>query len=234
MELNKKYEEMIKRYNAILDLQKFRNADFPNNTIYLCKNNLSFFIQYANRSFSHSSYSPKLDTILVTHILNYLSSYKSYLNRKKRNVECIKATRFKKEILHIIEKYLTPGRSINTDVDKLVALRNFFEHEKIDNIKMQTTILEDRVEKSFYYKDNDLIKLFNDAYRQLEVMNTEIENYIGESIKLLNLGEIAMFLNAFNKFYNKPPFTSLSPVPTEEEIKFYDNLIVTLSSHKDS
>ena len=220
--LQKRRKEVLIRLEKFQNLQKCSNVDFPNNYKYLYENNLKFYHEYYTKCVLKPNYRIKLDTILVTHIINYLSSVKSYLNRKKKSIETLDIKYYKNNILKIIEKYWTPKHEILTKIDLLINIRDEFEHSKIDSISLKSIISENEWKKIVMYKEVDLNQLFIDTCAELDRMNKEIENFIAREQEILNLRDCVLFMNAFEKRFNNGTYTIIAPEPTEEEIKQYD------------
>lgn len=220
--LEKRRKDVLCRLEKFKSLQKCNNIDFPNNYYYLYENNLKFYLEYCDKCVSKPNYKIKLDTIIITHILNYLSSVKSYLNRKKQSIEQLDIKYYKNDILKIIEKYWTPKHIVTTKIDLLISIRDKFEHEKINDISLQSIITPNEWKKFVMYKEIDLNKLFVEAKDELRKMNEEIENFINSEQKTLNLRDCVLFMNSFEKRFNNRTFTNIFPEPTEDEIKKYN------------
>jgi len=230
MDINKKRDEVMERLKNFQALQEYRNMDFPKNLLNVCKNNLQFYFAYFNSVICNKNdYRPKLDTVLVTYIINYLSSVKSYINRKKRSIEGKKVPGiYKNSMLSIIEKYWTKRGQKVTKIDILIEIRDKFEHECIEGISIRTEYNQDSIFKTVMIGEANINALFVDAYKELELMNEEIEKYLKVEMDKINLRDCILFMNAFNRFYNKQVYSLLFPEETEEEIEAYDNLLKEL------
>ncbi|MDR4968773.1 MAG: hypothetical protein RG740_04080 [Acholeplasmataceae bacterium] len=228
--LDKAHKEIIKRLKRFQYLSNIRNIDFPMNHISIVENNLIMINKYyQERILIDTKYSPKLDMWLVTLIVNYLTSVKAYLNRKIKKVEKQSLIKIDKEhILSIIKNNRKKDRN-ETSLDRLVKIRDKFEHEEINDISLTLTFHKDKTQKTLMYQDMDLLQLFNDSFRMLKEMNHEISSYIEESLTSLDLRHCASFMNAFHRKYKENQYTELFPEETDEEIKKYDDMICNLS-----
>lgn len=232
-EIHSEYKRINDLIVKFRNLQDCSNIDFPKNPINNCKNNLAILIEYYNNKISgNMAYRIKLDTILTTYINNYLTSVKSYLNRKKRSYENANlCTEDKRQILDIFEKYRKSGRQ-DTILDKIISIRDTFEHDEINNISLQVIInpTNEKVTSNLMYKDTNLLGLFLRGHKELESLNGDIEEYILNEQNKINLRHCSLFMNAFHRHFDKEPLTLLFPEETEEEINKYDVIIHKLIS----
>ena len=228
MLLDKERSKVLENLKAFDLLSQCRNLDFPNNTLYICATNLEAFSLYYENVVLTDDYRIKLDYILVTHIINYLSSVKSYLNRKKRAIERTAINgNYKNGLLMIFEKYWKAKR-LKTNIDKVIKLRDKFEHEKISGISLHMEMYEDRIEKTLMINETNINKLFIDSFNDLKILDQEINLYIESELRKLNLRHCCLFMNAFNRAYGKNPYIKIFPEETKEEIDHYDKLICAL------
>lgn len=202
--------------------------DFPMNTLYICKNNLSILVDYFTKTMQKLDYQFKLDTVVQTYIINYLNSVKGYINRKLKTIDRGIKCDYKNDMKAIIRNYWHIGHKRITSVDKVIELRDYFEHEKIDNIALKITFNKESIKYNLFYKDEDLLTLFVSCFHEMESMNKEIEAFIEATLTSCNLYDATMFNNAFIKHFGKGETTLLYPEPTENEIKKYDDLIDAL------
>lgn len=219
--------EKLKRFEY---LSNIRSIDFPMNHLSIVENNLIMINEYYREIImGDKNYSPTLDMWLVTLIINYVSSVKSYLNRKIKKIEKQKLIKDDKDnILSIVRAHRKKDRK-DTSIEKLVEIRDRFEHEEIKDISLTLTFKENGFQKKVYYKDIDLLKLFTDSFSELKDMNSEVAIYIEKTLSSLDLRYCALFMNAFNRHFNKKPYTLLDPEETSDEINTFDNLINTLA-----
>lgn len=228
--LDKVHKDVVARLKRFECLSKIRNLDFPMNHLNIVENNLIMMNKYyQDKILIDNKYSPKLDTWLLTLILNYLNSVKAYLNRKIKKIEKQALVNVDKvHILSIIKNNRKKNRD-ETALDLLVKIRDIFEHEEIKDITLTLTFNEDRINKRIMYQDIDLIKLFNDSFSMIQTMNLDISSYIEKTLTSLDLRHCTLFMNAFHRKYKEKQYTELFPGETPEEIKEYDDLISNLS-----
>lgn len=226
--LEKRKRETDERLKTFNSLQEYRNMDFPMNMLLICKNNLAILLDYFTKAMQNPNYRFKLDTIVQTYIINYLNSVKGYINRKLKTIDHGVRCDYKNDMVAIIRNYWHKGHKRITSVDKVIELRNCFEHEKIDNITFKTTFNNESIKYNLLYKDEDLLALFIACFCEMESMNKDIEAFIETTLKKCNLYDATMFNNAFIKHFEKGEAALLYPEPTENEIKKYDDLIDVL------
>ena len=99
------------------------------------------------------------------------------------------------------------------------------EHENIVANIRRITYLGTQVKKQLLIGNIPIIENANEAYKQLNQLKQEIDNYIDMQLAKINLRECCLFLNAFNRHFNKRPFTNLFPEETNYEINFFDKEI---------
>ncbi|MCF7931414.1 MAG: hypothetical protein K9L02_07900 [Acholeplasmataceae bacterium] len=223
--IDKERASTLGKLNRFTYLQSIRNLDFPMNTVSICKINLDVINNYYEKNILlNKNYSPKLDMILITLITNYLSSIKAYLNRKKREIQNRRLiNKDLTMLLQIFEKYRKAKRS-ETKLDQLITIRDQFEHEKISDIVLTITHNSKRIT----YKTIDLLELFNDSFDEISQMNKEICVYIEKEMKAINLRNCVLFMNAFNRYYGKKPYSELFPEEATYESDEYDKKILEL------
>lgn len=227
--LEKNRKAAIKRLKNFELLSKCRNMDFPNNLTYICKINLDVLKDYyENKIKNNISYKLKFDYVLTTFVYNYLASLKSYLNRKKKDIEKRVPFENKKDILDIFEKYWKARRN-KTIIDKLIIIRDRMEHDIIiSGIVLNRQYWDNYIEDRLMVDDIEIISATCNAYDEISKLNEEISAYIEKELSKLNLRENCLFLNAFNRKFNKPPFTSLIPEETDLEKQIFDEKIEIL------
>ncbi len=229
--LEKKRKETQKRLQHFEELSKYRNIDFPNNLTIICKNNLEELNKYFfEKIHNNIDYEIKFDYDLLTAIYNYVASLKSYLNRKKRAIETRCKSVDKAELTSIFEKYWKANRN-KTILDKLITIRDRMEHDTLTTgIKLETCFYQECFERKLVVDNIDIIELSNKGYEELISLGRDIENFVEKRLTELNLRDCCLFMNAFNRFFNKPPYTQLFPEETIDEKNYYDNLIKALKN----
>lgn len=223
--LEKKRKEINMKLETFKVFQHYRNLDFPMNTLNVCGNNLSFLLNYFENTMSKPNYEIRLDTLLQTHVINYLNSVKGYVNRKKRAIEKSTKCCYKKDLLVIIEKYWHKNHSNLTSIEKVIELRDHFEHEKIDGLCLIKKYSRESTQLFLKYNEVDLLILFIDCYKELKNMNDEIENFIESRLKELNLRDCILFNEAFNRKFGIKEEYGLEPPANIDEISKYDSII---------
>lgn len=227
-ELEKAYKEALIKAKNFRALSLCRNMDFPNNTKEIGLYNLQVYLDYYNKIvLSDFNYTPKGDYILVANILNCLTSIKSYLNRKKRDIEHRNIIGiYKNDLQNIFLKYWK-GKRENTSLDKIITLRDKFEHEKISGISIQTYFFKNSVVKKIMIDNIDFNDLLVKAYKEIDNLDKEINNYIEKQLINLNLRHNILLLNAFHRYFKKKQYSYLIPDETAEEKAQYDNIILS-------
>jgi hypothetical protein len=226
--LEKTKRDIEKRLNIAETLQKYRNIDFPKNSLLICKNNLYFLNDYFINKMCNPKYRFTLDTIIVTHIINYLDCIKSYLNRKKRAIQRKPECVYKNDILLLVEKTWSKKHAIKTNVDKLIKVRDEFEHEEINDLQFVLVFDKEKIVYKLKFHSDDFIQLCIDAYQELVVLNNEINYFIESKISECNIRECVLFKLSFSKRFKDGYECDLFPEPTNDEIKYYDDLISRL------
>lgn len=232
--LEKKKKEIENRLKNFDKLSKCRNMDFPDNLTHNCQINLNLLNNYYETKIKGNlEYRLKYDYLLSTFIYNFLVSLKSYLNRKKKDIEKRVPVENKQRIIDIFEKYWKAGRN-QTVIDRLIIIRDRMEHDKITSgVLLKRTYWKDRIEERLLVDDVEIIVEANNSFNELKKLNKEIEEYIGQELSKLKLRKCCLFLNAFNRHFKKKPFTQLLPEETELEIMIFDNEIEKLLHKKD-
>ena len=225
--LEKIKNQIEERYKNGSILQKYRNLDFPNNPKEICRNNLVILHNYFDGVMSKDNYSVTLDTLVLTYTINYVNSVKGYINRKRKAIEKGVSSKYKDSILDIIAKYWHKDRN-ESAFDTVISIRNEFEHNSIDGIKLKITLKKDKTIKQLMLNDIDLLSLFDKSYSEIERLDNEIKNYIEKEIEKCNLWDCVMFKNAFSKRFNGTFKMIMNPEPTQEECLRYDKLIKDL------
>lgn len=229
-ELNKYYQRVrqdIDKYNSLL----FKFAyDAENNIIYL-ENNLILYRDHIQKNvFGNTHYRIEADTILITHILNYVCQVKAYLNRKKRAIEKNFKYAYKDEILKIFEKYWKANRRV-TKLDVLIMIRDQFEHERLSGFAIQYSFDGKIKREQIMIEDRDISVLFYDAYIEIKKMNSEITDYINQEMRKIDLKHCLHFMYAFHRKYKVEPYHNQVMIPeSQEDIILYDKLIKDLSA----
>lgn len=231
--LEKKKKEIEKSLKNFEKLSKCRNMDFPNNLTQICKINLKLLNDYYETKINENiRYELKYDYILITFIYNFLASLKSYLNRKKKDIERRVPVENKQDLLNIFEKYWKAARN-QTIIDQLIIIRDRMEHDTITTgIALNRSYWNDHIKDCLVVDNLEIITAANDSLKELERLDLEIKDYIEQQLSKLNLRECCLFLNAFNRHFNKKPFTQLFPEETEYEIRIFDNEIKNLLKSK--
>lgn len=134
---------------------------------------------------------------------------------------------YKKEVQSIFEKYWKSKRTI-TSIDKVVGIRDVFEHEEISDLAFIREMYDDKIVCVLKYKDVDFLDLAQKCIEELATMNQEIKAYIESALNDLNLRDNCLFLNAFYRKYKGKAYTTLSPEESETEKKYYDKIIESL------
>ena len=173
---------------------------------------------------SRDDYRFMLDDVLITYVLNYLSCVKGYLNRKIKRIDKNVEAENKNAILSIVSTFWHRTRK-QTALDTVVEIRNKFEHEKIDGIRLEITINKDKIIKRLMYENYNLIQLFVDAYRELKILDQKIKEFVEKKISDCNLRECALFKIRFSERFKTGYRLVLEPEPTEEEISKMDEYI---------
>ncbi len=232
--LEKKRKEMEKRWENFNKLSKCRNMDFPDNLTHICKINLDILNNYYESKINGKlNYKLKHDYILSTVIYNFLASLKSYLNRKKKDIEKRAPNDNKNDIIAIFEKYWKASRK-QTTIDKLIIIRDRMEHDKITSgVILNRTCWKDYIEDHLMVDNIEIVPESNNAFNELKKLNEEIGIYIEQELSKLKLRESCLFLNAFNRRFNIKPFKQLYPEETDYEIKLFDEEIARLLNTKD-
>lgn len=136
--LNKTYREALTNVKNFSALSSCRYLDFPNNSKEIGLHNMQTYFDYYNKIvLAGFKYRPRGDYILVANILNCLSSIKSYLNRKKREIENKDIVGVcKTDLQKIFSKYWKSKRN-ETPLDNAIILHDRSEHEKISVFLLQ-------------------------------------------------------------------------------------------------
>lgn len=228
IKIHAEYKKIKEKIKDFTELSACRTIDFPNNLIEVCLANLNTYLNYYHKVIMDNNYKIKLDYILVTHITNYLSSVKAYLNRKRRAIE--KKTfpkKYKDSILMIFVEYWKKDRD-DSYIDKLIIIRNKYEHEKVSGISLKSYWYKDRVEKIVTIDNINITELFINSINELKQLDCEISAYIEIELSKIDLRHCVLFLNAFNKSKGEKKHSILLPEETEDEIKRYDEIICQL------
>lgn len=232
--LEKKKKEMERRFKNFKELSNCRDMDFPNNLTHICKINLDILNNYYEYKIKDNlNYQLKYDYLLITFIYNFLASIKSYLNRKKRDIEKRVPNENKKEILDIFEKYWKKNRR-ETIIDNLVFVRDKMEHENITSGGvLKRAIWQDRIEDHLLINNIEIIENANKAFKEINNLNNDIDKYIEEKLSKLKLRECSLFLNAFYRRFKNERFIQILPEETELEIETFNNEIEYLLKKDD-
>lgn len=227
--LNKTYRDALTNVKIFNTLSSCRYLDFPNNSKKIFLHNMQIYFDYYTKTvLAEFKYNPKGDYILVANILNCLSSIKSYLNRKKREIENKDIDgKYKMDLQNIFLKYWKSKRN-DTPLDNAIILRDKFEHEKISGISIETTYNEDAIIKKILIDEIDFSKLMIDVFGDIEKLDKELKLYVEKQLNILNLRHNILLLNAFHRFFKKKPYSYLMPEETEEEKEHYDSLVLSL------
>ena len=226
-DINTYYKKMkleIDKYNSLLLMVAY---DSEKNSIIYLENNLVFYRNHIQSTvFGNKQYDILGDTELITHILNFTSIVKSYLNRKKRAIEHNFKFHFKDEILKIFQKYWKSKRN-QTKLDRLILIRDKFEHEQLFGFAINHSFDGFIEREQIMIDDIDISVLFYEAYIELKNMNSEITNYINNEIKKINLSHSLHFMYAFHRKFKSEPFINQVMIrESQEDILFYDQLIL--------
>lgn len=227
--LDKTYREALTNAKNFGALSSCRYLDYPNNRKEIGLQNLRTYLEYYKRIvLAGHNYHPRGDYVLVANILNCLASIKSYLNRKKREIESkdIIGT-YKTDLQNIFSKYWKSKRK-ETTLDKIIILRDRFEHEKISGISIRTTYNNDEIIKNVIIDEINFNKLLIDAFEDIEKLDNEIKQYVEEQLGNLNLRHNILLLNAFHRLFKKKQYSYLMPDETKEEKEYYDNFVLSL------
>lgn len=228
-ELEKQYKKSQEQLKLFEQLQKGRNIDFPKNLKNFYLINYKIFKDYYCNVVCNIKYDLKTDYTLRVLIYNYIASVKSYINRKRRKIEKIIPSIYLKDVTLIILKYNKAHRK-ETKIDKLVAIRDVFEHDEIDNISLTKTFYSDHVDYCLKYDNLDLSILFEECNNEIEKMNDEIEKYVQSELDKLNLRYNCLFMNAFYRKFKNETYTNLFPEETKDEKEYFDELINKLQN----
>lgn len=229
--LDREYRKAIRNVELFRALQKCRELDFPKNLNYIYLQNFSSLSYYYKALMCTLTYSIKTDYTVRTLVYNFVASVKSYLNRKRKRIDKIVPSEYKKDIQGILEKYWKSGRE-KTAIDKIVIIRDRFEHEEISDLSLTQEIYADKTVYTFKYKQDNFLVLAKNCVDELDAMNNEIESYINLILDSLNLRQNCLFLNAFFRKHKGRNYTLLFPEETVFEIAMYDEIIERLS-HSD-
>lgn len=229
--LDREYRKAIRNVELFRALQKCRELDFPKNLNYIYLQNFSSLSYYYKALMYTLTYSIKTDYTVRTLVYNFVASVKSYLNRKRKRIDKIVPSEYKKDIQGILEKYWKSGRE-KTAIDKIVIIRDRFEHEEISDLSLTQEIYADKTVYTFKYKQDNFLMLAKNCVDELDAMNNEIESYINLILDSLNLRQNCLFLNAFFRKHKGRNYTLLFPEETVFEIAMYDEIIERLS-HSD-
>lgn len=229
--LDREYRKAIRNVELFRALQKCRELDFPKNLNYIYLQNFSSLSYYYKALMCTLTYSIKTDYTVRTLVYNFVASVKSYLNRKRKRIDKIVPSEYKKDIQGILEKYWKSGRE-KTAIDKIVIIRDRFEHEEISDLSLTQEIYADKTVYTFKYKQDNFLMLAKNCVDELDAMNNEIESYINLILDSLNLRQNCLFLNAFFRKHKGRNYTLLFPEETVFEIAMYDEIIERLS-HSD-
>lgn len=224
-----KRKQIIDKYNDSITLQKYRNLDFPDNTTLFFENNYYLFNNYFNNIVKKSDYYARTDTILKTLIYNFVSSFKAYLNRKKRKIEKVGDSKYKIFLLKIIEKYWTPKKNIRTNIDRVIEIRDILEHDNTKGFLIKKLVYLDHEITSIFYNDTNINQLFEDAIKEIKNMSVELEAYIENTLNEIDTRDCILFINAFNRKVGIPDIILLYPEPTNDELNKYKCIIEDLS-----
>ncbi|MCI8555867.1 MAG: hypothetical protein HFI85_04815 [Clostridia bacterium] len=234
MKLDERYnkeKDKIKLFKALTDC---RHMDHPNNLNDICFINLKMFNAYCiNNIFDNIDYTIKRDYNLVTLIYNYLASLKSYLNKKLKFIKNKIPKPYKKQALKIFYKFwdVYNNKTQKSLIDKLIKIRNRIEHiDLTSGIKRKVMFNETSMITKIYIDDTDIIDAFNKSFEMLNSLNEELEKFLNENIQRMKIRDTFLFMNAYNRFNHLTRYTLLLPEETEEEIKYYDNIINQLIS----
>lgn len=221
------FNKALRNVEMFGKLQKCRSMDFPKNLNFIYIQNFNFLVAYYKTTMCSINYSINTDYTVRTLVYNYVASIKAYLNRKRKRVDKIVPPLYKKEVQSIMEKYWKSGRK-ETFIDKVVGIRDVFEHEEISDLAFRKEIYSDKIIYILKYINDDFFDLAQKCMKELEAMNLEIEAYIESALNDLNLRDNCLFLNAFYRKYKGKAYTTLSPEESEAEKNYYDKIIESL------
>ena len=221
------YKKALRNVEQFRDLAKCREMDFPKNLNFIYVQNFTLLVAYYETSMCSITYSIKTDYTVRTLVYNYVASIKAYLNRKRKRILSKLWGSLQKEVQSIMEKYWKAGRK-ETFIDKVVGIRDVFEHEEISDLAFRKEIYSDKIIYILKYINDDFFDLAQKCMKELEAMNQEIEAYIESALNDLNLRDNCLFLNAFYRKYKGKAYTTLSPEESEAEKKYYDKKIESL------
>lgn len=228
--LNNAYAEALRNVKNFSALSLCRNLDHPNNWKEVCLQNFQTYSAYFKTAIvGDIMYHPRRDYVLVANITNCLSSVKSYLNRKIKAIESKDIlSNYKLDLKAILTKYWKSKRN-STSLDKLIILRDIFEHEKIPGISIKTTFgKEEKTRRLVMINEINLNELFKDSLVELEKLDIELRDYVEEKLSELELRKNILFLNAFYRNIGKKQYSHLHPEETSQEKEHFDNLILSL------
>lgn len=230
--LQQEKKKALQQLKMFEQLQNCLNMDFPKNLNYIYLQNFSTLNSYfENKIFNNLDYTIKTDYTIRTLIYNFVVSVKAYINRKKRKIELTVPAKYKEEVNNIVSRYWKSKRK-ETTLDKLVYIRDKFEHEEISGISLKRLIYADHIEDRLFFEEINLMDLFKDVLIQLDNMNKDIERYIDLELKKLDFRKNSLFMNAFYKRFKGNECIKVFPEPTVEEVKYYDNYIEKLINDK--
>lgn len=221
------YKKALRNVELFRDLEKCSEMDFPKNLNFIYVQNFNLLVAYYETSMCSIAYSIKTDYTVRTLVYKYVASIKAYLNRKRKRIDKIVPPLYKKEIQSIFEKYWKAGRAV-TSINKVVGIRDVFEHEDISDLAFIREMYDDKIVCVLKYKDDDFLDLAQKCIEELATMNQEIEAYIESALNDLNLRDNCLFLNAFYRKYKGKAYTILSPEESEAEKMYYDKIIESL------
>ena len=153
-----KYKKALRNVELFRDLEKCREMDFPKNLNFIYVQNFNLLVTYYETSMCSITYSIKTDYTVRTLVYNYVASIKAYLNRKRKRIDKIVPPFYKKEVQSIFEKYWKSKRTI-TSIDKVVGIRDVFEHEEISALAFIREMYDDKIVCVLKYKDVDFLDL---------------------------------------------------------------------------
>jgi hypothetical protein len=182
---------------------------------------------YFNNVVCQQQYELRTDYTIKVLMYNFIASVKSYLNRKQKRINLVVPNKYKKSINFICKKFWKAKRN-ETSLDKLIILRDIFEHEEISKISLNITFWNDHIDYQLRYEDLDLIEICTKSIGELDSMNNEIETLVETELSKLNLRDNTLFLNSFYKKFKAEEYAVLMPEATKEETKHFDELIECL------
>lgn len=225
--LEREYRKAMRNVELFRALQKCCELDFPKNLNYIYLQNFNSLSYYYKTLMCTLTYSIQSDYTVRTLVYNFVASVKSYLNRKRKRIDKIVPSEYKKDIQGILEKYWKSGRK-KTAIDKIVIIRDRFEHEEITDLSLVKEIYTDKIVYIFKYKQDDFLMLAKNCVDELGSMNSEIESYINLNLDSLHLRQNCLFLNAFFRKHKGKNYTLLFPEETAVEIAMYDEMVERL------